>query len=346
MSNITIKNPVPENIILQDLKSLSYLSGGEEYIESLYESYLKNPENILPDWRRYFDEINQDKLTTANHSPVSADISYESIREYFKQRGRQKKVLTCQDADAHNAVSAGAQQAQQGAVKDLINAYRRLGHLNANLDPLGLNPLPFVPELNPENYNVNLISGDDLAKDFLAGQGGENKTLTLNDLIQQLKQIYCQTIGAEFLHIQFQDEVCWIQQYLENSINRPVINLKKQERILSCLTAAEGLEKYLGTKYAGQKRFSLEGADSLIVLLDTLIQQAGNHEIQEAVIGMAHRGRLNVLVNVLGKSPQELFDAFEGKVQDDNHSGDVKYHLGFSSDVDTDKKSYPLSAGF
>lgn len=196
---------------------------------------------------------------------------------------------------------------------DVGYAYRTLGHFHAKLDPLGL--------LTPPN---------DVALP-------EDK---------KLREIYCGSIGAEYMHITNQIEVQWIQDRLENPANRVPLSLEKQKRILACLTAADGLEKYLGTKYVGQKRFSLEGGDSLIPLLDEVIQRAATNNVKEVVIGMAHRGRLNVLMNILGKAPKELFDEFEGKSDYNGRTGDVKYHMGFSSDIKTSLGSLHLALAF
>lgn len=198
---------------------------------------------------------------------------------------------------------------------DITYAYRSLGHFFAKLDPLGL--------LTPPK---NVMLSED----------------------KKLQEIYCGSIGAEYMHITDQAEVQWIQDRFENPANSSsrTFSLSKQKRILACLTAADGLEKYLGTKYVGQKRFSLEGGDSLIPLLDELVQRAADNNVKEIVIGMAHRGRLNVLMNILGKAPKELFDEFEGKADYNGKTGDVKYHMGFSSDIKTSNGSVHLALAF
>jgi len=312
---------------LKSISQLSYLSSGEEYIEQLYELYLENPENIDQNWKNYFDSINS--------TEKSPDVSHQAIRQYF---------LNLKPTSAQIDTVSVEHEKKQALVKELVFAYRELGHLNANLDPLSLTLKPLVPELDPKYYGLNLQTDGDTV--FVPDHFSDGKPRSFSKLMTELKQVYCQTIGAEYLHIMNQDETHWIQHRLEN----PIVNTcddKSQKRILACLTAADGLEKYLGTKYTGQKRFSLEGGDSLIPLLDNLIQESGSqHGIKEIVIGMAHRGRLNVLVNVLGKSPQELFDAFEGKIINDQHSGDVKYHLGFSSDVKTSGGNIHLALAF
>jgi 2-oxoglutarate dehydrogenase E1 component len=279
-----------------------------DYVNQLYEIFLKDPEAVGRDWRQYFQALS------------SPEINKSGIESNNIERER-----------------------KQGLVKELVYAYRKLGHFHAKLDPLSLSSTPIIPELDIQYYG---FSAEDLEKTFLPDHFGDGKPLTLRKLIENLKTIYCKTIGSEYFHINNQDEVRWIQNYLENPKYRESISLEKQKRVLACLTAAEGLEKYLGAKYVGQKRFSLEGGDSLIALLDTLVQQSGKLDVKEIVIGMAHRGRLNVLINILGKSPQELFDEFEGKYHDKNYSGDVKYHKGFSSDVKTEGGPVHLALAF
>jgi 2-oxoglutarate dehydrogenase E1 component len=280
-----------------------------DYITQLYEIFLNNPEQVSADWRLHFQSLESPEKASAV-SAVTEDISHER---------------------------------KQALVKELVYAYRDRGHFHARLDPLGLRPHPNVPELEISHYG---FTPQDMEKNFLPDHFGEGKPLKLKQLYHALQQVYCQTIGAEYLYINNQAEIRWIQDRLENPVHRSNLSFEKQQRILACLTAAEGLEKYLGTKYVGQKRFSLEGGDSLVVLLDTLVQHGGINDIQEIVMGMAHRGRLNVLINILGKSPRELFDEFEGKYHDKNHSGDVKYHQGFSSDVQTEGGVVHLALAF
>lgn len=316
---------------LRAQSELSYLSSGEEYIDYLYELYLEDPLSVTEDWRRYFGSLNKAQ---------TPDVSHAMVRELFLRQAENKQSY-------QPVFSADrAHEKKQAQVNAMLFAYRELGHLQADLDPLGLSSKPMVPELDPSFYGLSPeLDGNTV---FLPDHFGDGKPATLKNLLEALKAVYCRHIGAEYLHIMNQNEVRWLEDRLENPVYRKPLEVKTQERILACLTAADGLEKYLGTKYAGQKRFSLEGGDSLIPLLDSLIQSAGNdYAVEEIVIGMAHRGRLNVLVNILGKSPQELFDAFEGKIPNpDHHSGDVKYHLGFSSDVKTQKNNVHLALAF
>ncbi|HWK49221.1 MAG TPA: 2-oxoglutarate dehydrogenase E1 component, partial [Steroidobacter sp.] len=233
------------------------------------------------------------------------------------------------------AVSSDA-AAKQGAVSRLVQVYSNRGHLVADIDPLGLmnRPVPEVLELSHFG-----LSNADLETEFLTGSRIDAipKRMKLKDIVAQLRQIYCGTIGAEFAHVSDSTERLWLQNRFQEGRVTNRYSAEEKKTFLRHLTAAEGLERYLATKYPAQKRFSLEGGDALVPLVDDLIQQGGLRGVEEMVIGMAHRGRLNLLVNVVGKSPQKLFSEFEGHY-DVNHmqgSGDVKYHKGFSTDIKT-----------
>lgn len=321
-----------EKSLMHRMRENSYLAGDSaDYIESLYEQFLKDPSAVNSDWRHYFESL-------ANQPGIAAqDISHEDIRRYFLQLAKQRQSSV-------SLVSGDvSHERKQTQINDLIYAYRALGHYKAKLDPLDLTPSPPVPEITLNAYS--LLSESDLDTEFQPEHFGENKPITLRKLIARLNEIYCSSIGAEYMHITAQTEIHWLQQQLESS-RQYTFDLEKQKRILACLTAAEGLEKYLGAKYVGQKRFSLEGGESLIPLLDELIQYSGKQDVKEIVIGMAHRGRLNVLVNILGKAPQDLFSEFEGKAINNERSGDVKYHMGFSSDIKTPGGNVHLALAF
>jgi 2-oxoglutarate dehydrogenase E1 component len=309
---------------MQELWQDSYLtSGNEAYIEALYETYLSHPQDLDPEWRHYFDN-----LASQLPRPPGGDVSHAAVREQFLQLARQNaNVQMVQGLDTYH------DQAQE-RVLELIAATRRLGHLQANIDPLGLNKGTYNPTLELAYYD---FTEQDQHKTFSVGSfAGLNKvTATLGELYQSLRRVYCNTIGFEFMHINRVDEVEWIRERIEQGwANFKPTNEEKQH-ILDRLVVADGLEKYLGFKYVGQKRFSLEGGDSLIPLVDTLVNRGAYHGVKEIIIGMAHRGRLNVLMNVVGKPPQDIFAAFEGTGISETHSGDVKYHLGCSSDVNT-----------
>ncbi len=319
---------------LNQLYATSQLSGGNAaFVEELYEAYLADRETVPTKWRQYFDS-----LQTAGRSDVAHTPIMNAVADVARRGARGLVVM--------QTAEHSADQAKQGAVLKLVNAYRTRGHLAANLDPLGLTPPESVPDLSPEFHG---LSQSDLGTEFDVGSLMGKQRRILRDALAQLTASYCGSIGAEYMHISDYPQRRWMQERLEGPAGHYGFSAEKRKRILDRLTAAEGLERYLHTKYVGQKRFSLEGGDSLIPLIDEMIQRAGTGGAKDVIIGMAHRGRLNVLVNTLGKPPRELFDAFEGKHDDHDdpaHSGDVKYHLGFSSDVTTPGGTVHLALGF
>jgi 2-oxoglutarate dehydrogenase E1 component len=305
------------------------LSGGNApYVEALYEQFLADPQSVDPRWRDYFSKIaDGQKLRDGS----GAEQIHSSVQAGIALRATRPRMLA---GSASTLTSDAA--AKQGAVSRLVQIYANRGHLIAKLDPLGMEkrPRPRVLELSYFG-----LSEADLDTEFLTGSRPSELApkLKLREIIAQLEYAYCGTIGAEFAHVSDTEERLWLQdQFLVGRL-KGRLTAEEQKNVLWQLSAAEGLERYLHTKYVGQKRFSLEGGDSLIPLMDDLIQTGGQQGIEECVIGMAHRGRLNVLVNLLGKSPSVLFNEFEGKY-DTAHmqgSGDVKYHKGFSSDLRT-----------
>ncbi|WP_345857770.1 2-oxoglutarate dehydrogenase E1 component [Shewanella algae] len=313
----------------------SHLSGANStYVEEMYEAYQEDPTSVSDDWRAVFEQ-----LPPVNGA--SADVpeaSHSKIRDYFRslaQEGRSKGTSRVSDPDV---------DAKQVKVLQLINAYRFRGHQNANLDPLELWKRDTVAELDPAFHG---LSGEDMEREFNTGSfayGGD--TLKLGELVKALKATYCGSIGAEYMHITDTEEKRWIQQRLEPSLGKSSYDKAVKTRILEGLNAAEGMEKYLGAKFPGAKRFSLEGGDSLVPMMREIIYRAGEAGTKEIVVGMAHRGRLNVLVNILGKRPAELFDEFAGKHHETLGSGDVKYHQGFSSDFETPGGNVHLALAF
>jgi 2-oxoglutarate dehydrogenase E1 component len=316
---------------ISDLIATSQLSGGNaDYVEALYERYLQDANSVDQRWKSYFSSLGGANDTP--HSPV-----LERIAQISKLNGK--------FATKTNDLSS-AQAQKQSAVLRLINAYRTRGHLRADIDPLKMMAQPDVPDLALEFHG---LSNADLSSEFEALPIAGKTRRKLSETIALLKGSYTKTIGAEYMHISEVEQRRWFQERLEIVAGNFFHTTEKKQRILERLSAAEGLERYLHTKYVGQKRFSLEGGDSLIPLVDELVQRAGADGVKDTIIGMAHRGRLNVLINTLGKPPKELFDAFEGKHDhndDPAHSGDVKYHLGFSSDVKTSGGTMHLALGF
>jgi 2-oxoglutarate dehydrogenase E1 component len=311
----------------------AYLTSGNDcYLEGLYDTYLTDPKAVPETWQRYFSQL----------PPVTGapEVPHEPIRRHFLALSQQRKGV------AGDSLSAPAGHLEkQERVIELIAAFRRLGHLGAKIDPLHLMKSVSIPELTLAFYG--LTEADQKAS-FDVGNfvGLRQPQATLSDLYQSLTHIYQRTIGFEYMHINREKEVAWIRQRVEEGWMHFKPEAPIQRQLLQDLIAADGLEKYLGFKYVGQKRFSLEGGDSLIPLLRTITNRAAMLKAKEIVIGMAHRGRLNVLINILGKSPKELFAAFEGKNIPSTHSGDVKYHLGFSSNVKTPDGSLHLALAF
>ncbi|RCU52594.1 2-oxoglutarate dehydrogenase E1 component [Corallincola luteus] len=320
-----------EEVAMQAWWESSHFAGANAaYIEPLYEAYLEDPDSVDIEWRRIFDKLPIVK-------PESTEQSHIKIREYFR-------TLAKEGNRGGGQVSDPELDAKQVKVLQLINAFRFRGHQHANLDPLGLWRQERVLDLDPSFHN---LEGDDFEREFNVGsyQGGR-ETMPLGELIDALKQTYCGSIGAEYMHITSTEEKRWIQSRLEPK--HAAVHFSKEDKLefLAGLTAAEGLEKYLGAKFPGAKRFSLEGGDALIPMLKALIHHAGENGAKEVVVGMAHRGRLNVLVNVLGKKTGELFDEFAGKHSGGWGSGDVKYHQGFSSDFETEGGKVHLALAF
>ena len=315
----------------------SYLFGANApYVEELYEAYLDNPGSVPDKWRQYFDQLQI--LPATDGSDTSKDVAHAPIIESFAQRAKANAFLP---RVAERDLSIARKQVH---VQSIIAAYRFLGARWADLDPLKRQERPQIPELEPAFYDLTEADLDTTfrADNLYFGQ----EQMTLREIIKDLRTTYCGTIGAEFMYISDPAEKRWFQQRLESTRSTPQYGPEKKTRILAEVTAAEGLERYLHTKYVGQKRFSLEGGESFIASMDELVQRSGEKGVQELVIGMAHRGRLNVLINTLGKSPKELFAEFEGHHADDLPAGDVKYHQGFSSDVSTPGGPLHLSLAF
>lgn len=291
----------------------SYLSAGNmSYLDALYEEFLLNPQNVSPEWQQIFTEV-------LGERDASNEVSHQALREYFLNLPQRK--INYLQTDTSKAAN----------VADLIAAYRKNGHHAAHLDPLEMIERTHVPSLDLSYHH---LKNEDLGDSYLPPEAFSDKLMALSDIIDGLKKTYCSTMGIEFMHIANSDEVIWLQRQLEQPQGKPSLDKNKKIELLNDLIAADGLERYLHTRYVGQKRFSLEGGDALIPMMKELIHEGAHHGLKEIVIGMAHRGRLNVLINVLGKEPDQLFNEFEGKVSTER-TGDVKYHLGFSSDLVT-----------
>jgi 2-oxoglutarate dehydrogenase E1 component len=320
--------------LMKQLQRSSLLAGGNmAYLEALYETWLRNPGDVAPHWRYYFEKLPQ----INGHD--TADLAHSEIRDEFSRltgrlRGHRLASLTGERL---------VHEQKQVRVLQLINAYRILGHRHARTDPLQRHDASPIPELELTFHGLSEADFDTV---FQTGSLVGPEEATLKEILFGLNRTYCETIGAEYMHITDTTEKRWIQQQLEGVQGHPGYSHERRRWLLDRLTAAEGIERYLHAKYVGQKRFSLEGGESLIPLMGELITRAGSQGIKEIVIGMSHRGRLNVLVNILGKSPADLFSEFEGRHKELLPTGDVKYHQGFSSDFQTPGGRVHLALAF
>lgn len=312
--------------------------GNAAFIEDLYERYLIDPDSIDLAWRARFDGLRQD----AANEPTVSESPHGPVRENFLRLAQESRSRArCRSIEHLEPVAAE----KQSSVLSLINGYRYRGHQVARLDPIKLRETPRIADIDPAHHN---LSAQDLDQVFHTGSLYAPDRMPLREIIEMLEQTYCGTVGTEYMHITSTQEKRWIQKRLEGYRARPELEHADRRWLLTLLTAAEVFETYLHQRYVGQKRFSLEGADALIPMLDELIQRAGRKGQQEIVIGMAHRGRLNVLTNIFGKPPQDIFDEFEERVKMDwrQMAGDVKYHMGFATDIETPGGIVHLVLGF
>ncbi len=329
-SNLEPITPVVDSLLKQFAQS-SPLGSNAAYLESLYEQYLVDPDSVEPKWKTWFDGFK---------GREAGDVPHSAVIQAVSEAGRKA-------ARGMVAQATGTGDERERHVGRLITAYRSRGHLGADLDPLGMQAKPEAPDLG---LAFHRLSDGDLGSEFSTGGVAGRERMKLGDLLALLKATYTGPIGVEFMHITDVEQRRWLYERMEGAGGDYKRSDVDKRRILERLTAAEGLERYLHTKYVGQKRFSLEGGDALIPLLDDMIRRAGKDEVKDIVIGMAHRGRLNVLINTLGKSPRKLFDEFEGKFDqvgvDRAHTGDVKYHMGFSADIATPGGPVHLALAF
>ena len=323
--------------LIREFSESSQLAGGNaDYVEQVYEAWLADPGSVPGEWDTYFKSFKGREAGDVAHSGAIARIE-----------AAQKQRRTAAAAPAAGSADNAYAQKQAGVLR-LVTAYRSRGHIAAQLDPLGLT----IPDIETPDLGLAFhgLSDADLGTEFDAGTfAGGGQRMPLRDLLAKLKQIYTGTVGAEFMYISDYEQRSWIYSRLEKAAGSPGLQKAEKVRVLEALTAAEGLERFLHTKYVGQKRFSLEGGESMIPMVDDIVRAAGDNGVKEVIIGMAHRGRLNVLVNILGKAPSQLFNEFEGKFEHDDspmHTGDVKYHLGFSADVKTPNGGVHVALAF
>jgi 2-oxoglutarate dehydrogenase E1 component len=315
--------------VMKDFEATSHLFGANApFVEEQYERYLASPDAVDPSWRALFDSWQQ--------SGNGKDVAHSRVIAAFEQLARQP-------ASARAApTAAGDDKALK--VLQYIRAHRVMGSRYSQLDPLKRLERTPVPELELDFYG---LTEADMDREFVPGSWqGARGPMKLRDIVNAVKRTYCGTIGVEYMHIASTEQKRWLQQKMEGSLSTPKYTADQKRFILERLTASETLERYLHTRYVGQKRFSGEGGESMIPMLDTIIEGAGAHGAKEVVIGMAHRGRLNVLVNNLGKIPADLFSEFEGKHAHELSAGDVKYHQGFSSDINTAGGKVHLTLAF
>src|SRR5687767_4302865 len=320
--------------MLKEFLANSYLFGANApFIEELYEKYLVNPAAVPDEWREYFDRMQ------VLPGSSTKDVAHAPVIESFVQRSKKGEFAAPRTLPAEPVTP----ERLQVAALLLVTAYRISGSRWATVDPLKRMARPQQPELEPGFYD---LAEADLDQTVNSGSYVGLDRVSLRTLLQALRDTYCRNIGFEYMFISDRTQRQWIQERIEPIRGTPQLSADQKRRLLQKLTEAEHLERYLHTKYVGQKRFSLEGGESLIPCIDDLIQRAGANGVQEIVLGMAHRGRLNVLVNVLGKMPADLFLEFEGKHAHELPSGDVKYHNGFSSDISTPGGPVHLSLAF
>ena len=310
---------------LHALWSSSMLAGGNaDYLEQMYERYLLDPNSVSHSLRTYFQMM---------AGGAGREESHAAIREQFRKRALHGSIRYAPGTPA--VTSDHDFRKKQSAVHQMIEGFRIHGHREAGIDPLDMSEKVQMHELDYYHHGFSEADFNDVYDVDGFSSGG---TMHLGELIQALRNTYCGHIGHEFMHITDMTERRWIQHRVEGNRGHLSYPDNIRKRLLERISVAEGLEKYLHTRYVGQKRFSLEGAETLIPILDEIIRRSGSHDVKEVVIGMAHRGRLNVLVNIMGKKPAELFQEFEGKAAtngNSNGTGDVKYHMGFSSNIQT-----------
>ncbi|PID63063.1 MAG: 2-oxoglutarate dehydrogenase E1 component [Gammaproteobacteria bacterium] len=322
------------------LQEHSALAGGSmDWLEVQYEAWLADPASVDDGWREYFSSLPQG----THHE---AEVPQSGVRQQFLDMARNGRRAGFAAAAAGLAggaagiaagvtASAGSGDAElkQIYVTQLINAYRVRGHKRADIDPLGTTENR--PELRELSMYENKLTDSDLDTVFATPELEGIDHASLRDIIAHLEKCYCGSIGYEFMYIDDVEHKTWLKDRIERAASTPDLDAEKRKWLLQRVTAAESMEKHLGSRYVGQKRFSLEGGESLIIVMSEIVRRASAAGVRDMVIGMAHRGRLNVLVNILGKSPANLFQEFEGQRNEALRSGDVKYHQGFSSDIRT-----------
>ncbi|MDO8953231.1 MAG: 2-oxoglutarate dehydrogenase E1 component [Gammaproteobacteria bacterium] len=306
----------------QQWQSSQLFGGNSDYLEAIYEAYLQDPTSVDPSWQQYFASITQN----ASNEPIHSEI-----RQHFIEMAKHP---------VSTVISSSTNSDKALAVYELIQAYRAHGHRKAKIDPLNLMPIPALPELNLNTYNL----GSDLDETFSFSDWNGGQPQSLQAIVDTLQKIYCGAIGFEYRHISETAERNWLQDQIENQAF--IMSAERKKWLLQRLIAADVLEKFFTTKYPGKIRFSLEGNDSFIPLINSLVDSAGKHNVKKLIMAMAHRGRLNALVNVMGMPMPRVLTEFDGKPDPSLFAGDVKYHLGYSVDVKTSAGSLHLVMPF
>ena len=320
----------------------SFLEGSNSsFIEELYLNYINNPENVPQSWREFFDGLDEDQkiiqteIQGPSWSPKKNNISQiiDKVKISAEDNFTKKELLSNGDL----ATRDGYEKEKEQSVKAiaLIRAYRIRGHLIANLDPLGMMERKYLNELHPSNHG---FQKEDYNKKIYLREYMDSKYATINEILSFLKKTYCSTIGAEYMHISDPNEKKWFRERMEKKENQLNFTNSGKKFILNKLIQAEGFEKFLAVKFVSTKRFGLDGGEALIPALEQIIKRGGHLGVKEIKIGMPHRGRLNVLANLLQKSYKRIFNEFAGEFGSSivESAGDVKYHLGASSNREFD----------
>ncbi|HXL99586.1 MAG TPA: thiamine pyrophosphate-dependent enzyme, partial [Rhizomicrobium sp.] len=326
------------------LEATTFLNGANAaYVEALYARWQENPDAVEPSWRDYFAGLREDGL---NPTQLGRGPAWRRDARLDLPAGETIGALTGQwparagavsEADLHASAHKSIRAIQ------LVRAYRVIGHLAADLDPLKLNPKPPQPQLEPSFYGFHDEDMD--APVFMDGVLGLEST-TPRQMVQILKRTYCGRIGYEFMHITDPEQKDWLQRRIEGPDKEISFTPEGKRSILNKLIESEGFEKFSGLRFLGTKRFGLDGGEAMVPALEQIIKRGGQLGVKDIELGMSHRGRLNVLANVMGKPYRQLFHEFQGgaaQPSDVEGSGDVKYHLGASSDREFDGKKVHLS---
>ena len=335
----------------QTKQNMTFLTGANaEYISHLYGEFLSNPAKVDESWKGFFEALNDNEVALLQELKGASWTPKENRRSArrFDHMGEGAHVvepaIVSGSASARKTVGAeDLRRATRDSIQalKLIRAYRSRGHLLCDLDPLGLKERSYHPELDPAHYGF--LPEDYGRTVFINGEMGM-ESATISDILSALKQTYCGTIGVEFLHLTNPEERDWVLARIEEPRNKTEFTPEGKRAILQRLTAAEMFEQFLHKKYPGTKRFGVDGGEALIPCIEQIMKRGGQLGLEEIIVGMAHRGRLNVLANVMGKSFTAIFAEFQGQSSPDVlGSGDVKYHLGTSSDRDFDGNVIHLS---